>query len=104
MATLYISPTGSGLKDGSSAANAGSLANLNSFIGAAGPGGEVRLLADQGAYQVTSYVGINKGGTDGAPVTIRGVDSAGNSMAAEIAGTRAQDWQPGKSEGVELFR
>lgn len=104
MATLYISPTGSGLKDGSSPANAGSLANLNSFIGAAGPGGEVRLLADQGAYQVASYANISKGGAEGAPVTIRGVDSIGNPMAAEIVGTRPHDWQPGQSEGVELFR
>jgi Ca2+-binding RTX toxin-like protein len=32
------------------------------------------------------------------------VDSEGNPMAAEIAGTRPHDWQPGQSEGVELFR
>src|SRR4051812_28453708 len=104
MATLYISPTGSGLKDGSSAANAGTMANMNTFIGVAGAGGQVLLLADQGAYHPSSPVQISRGGTEGAPVTVRGVDSAGNTMAAEIVGTRAHDWSPGQSEGSELFR
>lgn len=104
MATLYISPTGSGLKDGSSAANAGTLSSLNNFIGAAGAGGQVLLLADQGAYQQNTYLNINHGGTADASVTIRGVDSAGNSMAAEIVGARAENWTPGQAEGTELFR
>src|SRR6185369_252937 len=104
MATLFISPTGSGLKDGSSAANAGTLASLNNFVTAAGAGGQVLLLADQGAYQQNTYVGISHGGTADAPVTIRGVDSAGNSMAAEIVGSRAANWTPGQPEGSELFR
>jgi len=104
MATLYISPTGCGLRDGSSPANAGSLSNLNSFIGAAGAGGQVLLLADQGAYQQNTYVAISRGGIEGSPVTVRGVDSAGNPMAAEIVGSRAEDWSPGKTEGAELFR
>jgi len=104
MATLYISPTGSGLKDGSSAANAGTLSNLNSFITAAGAGGQVLLLADQGAYQQSTYLNINHGGTADGSVTIRGVDSAGNSMAAEIVGSRADNWTPGQAEGSELFR
>jgi serralysin len=69
-----------------------------------GPGGEVLLLADQGAYHPTNEIAITHGGTTGAPVTIRGVDSAGNPMAAEIVGTRAEDWQPGLSTGRELFR
>jgi hypothetical protein len=46
MATLYISPTGAGLRDGSSLANAGTLANLNAFVAAAGAGGQVLLRAD----------------------------------------------------------
>jgi Ca2+-binding RTX toxin-like protein len=104
MATLYISPTGSGLKDGSSAANAGTLANLNTFITTAGGGGQVLLLADQGAYQQNTYLNITHGGTADASVTIRGVDSAGNSMAADIVGARAENWTPGQAEGTELFR
>jgi Ca2+-binding RTX toxin-like protein len=104
MATLYISPTGSGLRDGSSIENAGTLGSLNKFIQAAGPGGEVLLVADQGAYQQNTQLGISSGGAEGAPVTIRGIDSAGNPMAAEIAGSRAADWTAGMSEGNELFR
>ncbi|HEV8391773.1 MAG TPA: hypothetical protein VGQ35_18115, partial [Dongiaceae bacterium] len=104
MALLYISPTGSGKRDGSSAANAGTLSNLPGFIAAAGSGGEVRLLADQGAYHVTQQISIDDGGAAGAPVTIRGSNSSGQPMAATIVGTRASPWTPGLSEGSELFR
>ena len=104
MATLYVSPTGSGLRDGSSIENAGTIASLNKYIAAAGPGGQVLLLADQGAYQQNTQLSITKGGTDGAPVTIRGIDSSGNPMAAEIVGSRPASWTAGMSEGSELFR
>jgi serralysin len=104
MATLYVSPNGSGLRDGSSIENAGTLAGLNQFIQSAGPGGEVLLLADQGAYQQNTQLSISKGGTDGAPVTIRGIDSSGNPMAAEIVGARSPSWTYGMAEGNELFR
>jgi hypothetical protein len=49
MSILYISPTGAGRKDGSSIENAGTFSNLNQFISAAGAGGEVLMLAEQGA-------------------------------------------------------
>lgn len=104
MATLYISPTGSGLQDGSSAENAGTLAKLSQFIGQAGPGGEVLLIADQGTYQQSTQISINKGGTEDAPVTIRGVDSNGDPMSADISGSRAVDWHDGDNAGSELFR
>lgn len=104
MATLYISPTGAGRKDGSSIENAGTLGGLSQFIAAAGPGGEVLLLADQGAYQRSTQVSITAGGTAGAPVTIRGIDSGGHPMDAEIVGARAENWAPGESTGSELFR
>jgi serralysin len=104
MATLFISPTGSGRMDGSSIENAATLSSLNSMIGKAGPGGEVLLIADQGAYSRTTQLSITKGGTEDAPVTIRGIDSAGQPMDAEIAGSRAPNWEPGKAAGSELFR
>ena len=104
MATLYVSPTGSGLRDGSSIQNAGTLANINKYIKSAGPGGEVLLIADKGAYQQNTQLSITGGGTDGAPVTIRGIDSAGNPMAAEFIGNRSASWTYGMSEGNELFR
>jgi Ca2+-binding RTX toxin-like protein len=104
MAIFYISPAGSGTRSGSSPANAGTLKNLPAFIDAAGPGGEVRLLADKGTYKVTQQISIAAGGEAGAPVTIRGVNSSGNPMAASFVGTRPSPWKPGLSDGVELFR
>ncbi|WP_119300553.1 calcium-binding protein [Dongia deserti] len=104
MATIYVSPTGSGLRNGSSIENAATLSSLNKHIQAAGPGGEVLLIADQGAYQQNTQIAITAGGTEGAPVTIRGIDSYGNPMAAEIVGSRSAGWTYGMSEGNELFR
>ncbi|HEY3145728.1 MAG TPA: calcium-binding protein, partial [Dongiaceae bacterium] len=49
-------------------------------------------------------IAISSGGGTGTPVTIRGVDSHGNPMAAEIVGTRAENWAPGLNTGKELFR
>jgi Ca2+-binding RTX toxin-like protein len=104
MAILYISPTGSGTHSGSSAANAGTLSDLQKFIQAAGPGGEVRLLADKGTYYVTNEITLSAGGDAGAPVTIRGVSSSGAAMQANFVGTRASSWKPGLANGEELFR
>ncbi|MXQ13565.1 M10 family metallopeptidase C-terminal domain-containing protein [Microvirga makkahensis] len=104
MTTLYISPTGSGTKDGSNWANSGPISSLSSFIAKAGPNGEVLLRADQGAYQVTGQTTIRTGGEAGAPVTIRGVDATGKPMNAQFVGTRATDWTTGKPEGTEVFR
>ncbi|HEY0623756.1 hypothetical protein [Sphingomonas sp.] len=105
MPTLYISPTGSGSGDGSSAANAATLEDLPQLIAAAGPGGQVLLLADQGAYAApTGALALVSGGTASAPVTIRGVDSAGNAMAATIAGTRLEPFDPAAPSGEEVFR
>ncbi|WHU00963.1 hypothetical protein [Sphingomonas sp. NIBR02145] len=105
MPTLYISPTGSGSGDGSSAANAATLKDLPKLIAAAGPGGQVLMLADQGAYTAPSEaLAIVAGGSASAPVTIRGVDSAGNAMAATIVGTRADPFDPAGADGEEVFR
>lgn len=105
MPTLYISPTGSGAGDGSSAANAATLKDLPQLIAAAGPGGQVLLLADQGNYSaLPGALAIVGGGTASAPVTIRGVDSAGNAMAATIAGTRPEAFDPANPSGEEVFR
>ena len=105
MPTLYISPTGSGSGDGSSAANAATLEDLPQLIAAAGPGGEVLLLADQGAYTAPAgALAIVAGGTASAPVTVRGVDSAGNAMAATITGTRSEPFDPAMPPGEEIFR
>lgn len=102
--TLYISPIGSGTKDGSSWTNAGTISSLSSFIAKAGPNGEILLRADQGAYKVTGQITIRAGGEAGAPIAIRGVDATGKSLNAQFVGTRATDWSTGKPEGTEVFR
>src|SRR5690348_11379197 len=104
MTVFYISPTGSGSHSGSSVTNAATIYDLPRLVATAGPGDEVRLLADRGAYNVTRQITIAAGGAAGAPVTVRGVSSSGVPMKASIMGTRAAGWKPGLNEGVELFR
>jgi Ca2+-binding RTX toxin-like protein len=104
MPSLYISPTGSGDKSGSDIDNAASIGSLNTLIGKVGPGGEVLLLADQGDYNVTNILGITRGGAEGQPVVVRGIDSDGNAMAAHFTGSRPIDWQAGDASGNELFK
>lgn len=105
MTTLYIAPTATGTADGSSPENAGSIADISSFIASAGPGGEIILLADRGAYQLTARPpSIFSGGSEDQPVTIRGADAAGNPMAAEFVGTRSDPWDPAGASGPEGFR
>ena len=104
MTTRYISPTGSGLRDGSSTQNAGTLGDLNAFVSAVGAGGQVLLLADKGTYHQADQITLTSGGSAHASVTIRGIDSSGDSMAAKIAGSRTPHWTPGHDEGNELFR
>jgi Ca2+-binding RTX toxin-like protein len=104
MPSLYISPAGSGDKSGSDINNAASIGSLNTLIGKAGPGGEVLLLADQGDYNVTGILGITRGGAEGQPVIVRGIDSGGNAMAAHFTGSRPVDWQAGDASGNELFK
>lgn len=101
MSAFFISPAGSGSADGSSWANAAKIGSLPSLVAKAGPGGEILLRADQGAYSVTGVIAIKSGGADGAPVTIRGVDGAGRPLAAEIVGAR--DVTSGVT-GPEVFR
>jgi Ca2+-binding RTX toxin-like protein len=104
MSTIYVSPLGSGDASGSSAENAMAFTQLNAAIASAGPAGTVMLLADQGAYNTTTAVQISGGGTDGAPVTIMGVDSFGNPMDAQIYGTRAPVYVPQMTQkGNDVF-
>lgn len=65
----HITVTGAGSRDGTTEANAGTLANLNAFISAVGPGGTVCVHA--GTYATGNSV--TQGGSASAPVTIKGV-------------------------------
>lgn len=105
MTTLYIAPNISGTGDGSSPENAGSLSDIASFIASAGPGGEIIVLADRGAYELgVRPPSIFSGGTVDQPVTIRGADAAGNAMAAQLIGNRTDPYVPGGERGPEGFR
>lgn len=104
MGTRYISPTGAGDKSGSSLENAAPIGTLDAQIVKAGAGGEVLLIADAGTYNVAGTIGVSHGGADGLPVTIRGVDHLGNTMAAQFSGTRPADWHAGDAAGNELFK
>ena len=88
MATVYVSPLGSGDRSGSSAANAKPFSALDGAIKAAGAGGTVMLLADQGNYVPTGLISLTAGGLPGAPVTLKGVDSSGHAMDIQIYGSR----------------
>jgi serralysin len=104
MANVYVSPTGSGDKSGSSAANAMPVASLDAAIVQAGAGGTVLMLADKGTYNLSDPINIQHGGTASAPITIKGVDSAGNESNIQIFGTRAPDWTTGLVVGNEVFK
>jgi hypothetical protein len=88
MATIYVSPLGGGNGSGSSAANAKPFSALDGAIKAAGAGGTVMLLADQGNYIAGGLISLKAGGAAGAPVTLKGVDSSGNAMDIQIHGNR----------------
>ena len=63
MTIVYVSPVGSGSKSGSSVSNALPVTSLDKAIQLAGAGGTVKMLADQGAYTITSGISIAHGGT-----------------------------------------
>src|SRR3546814_8809149 len=105
MPSLYISPAGSGEKSGSDINNAASIGSLNTMIGRAGPGGEVLLLADHGDYNVTGILGITRGGAEGQPVVVSGIDSAGNTTGAHFTGSHPADRSEAHtSESQSLMR
>jgi Ca2+-binding RTX toxin-like protein len=104
LATIYVSPLGGGTGSGSSASNAIAFNSLNQAVKLAGAGGTVLLLADKGAYKTSSTVSLSYGGSDSAPVTLKGVDSSGAAMDIQIFGNRAA-YTPGMSQvGNDVFR
>lgn len=88
---LRISPNGSATGDGATWETAGSLASLPAFVAAAA-GREIWIRADQGPYLIGQYLNsitLSAGGTEAAPVVIRGVTADGKRSVAVINGTRA---------------
>jgi hypothetical protein len=104
-APLRITPTGGGTRDGSSWANAGTLADLPKFVAARPDGGEIWVRGDAGAYKHSSSIAIRSGGTATSPVVIRGVDVNGTPAARpEVVGTRTAPYSPSGADGGNVFR
>lgn len=101
---MYVSPTGSGNFSGSDWANAAPITSMDKMVKAAGPGGNVLLLADAGPYDLTGSITISSGGTAGAPVTIKGVALDGTEKNVVINGSRPTTWDPLNPAGNEIFR
>ena len=99
MPVMYVSPTGSGDKSGSSWANAAAVTSLDKMIGKAGAGGTVVLAADAGTYNVKAPIGIT-----GSNVTITAANRDGSAGEAVFEGSRGHDWSVGKATGNELFK
>ncbi|WP_426750383.1 fibronectin type III domain-containing protein [Myxococcus sp. Y35] len=85
-AVRHITPTGAGSRDGLTAQNAGTMSNLNAFIEAVGPGGQVCI---HGGTYSTGHT-VSRGGTAEAPVTIRGFNGRPLFQSTFDATTRAK--------------
>jgi hypothetical protein len=102
---LLITPTGGGTRDGSSWANAGTLADLPKFIAARSTGGEIWVRGDAGTYKHSGSIAIRSGGTATSPVVIRGVDVNGTPTARpEVVGTRTAPYSPTGTDGGDVFK
>lgn len=96
--TLCITPDGSG--DGSSWESAASLASMPQLMPRLQPGGEVLIASDRGEYILATQLEIFSGGSPGAPIIIRGVDSRSSTpMPAILRGNRSAT-----EVGREAFR
>ena len=104
MTIIYASSAGSGSKSGSSVSNALPVTSLDKAIQLAGTGGTVKMLADQGAYTISSGIPIAHGGSSRAPVKIIGVDSAGHEMNIQVNGARPAGYTAGMEAGNETFK
>lgn len=98
----FIKPTATGAGDGSSWANAASIANLNGQIAlasvASAQGGDVALAADAGTYPETT-IALSAGGPVGGRVNVIGMNQDGSAAYATFQGGRARPWTVAGARG-----
>jgi hypothetical protein len=98
--TLVVTPAGGGTRDGSSWANAGTLADLPKLV-KRGPS-TVWIRADLGSYPTSGPVILTA--RSGAALTIKGVGPDGRAAKPLITGTRTTPYAPSGAAGAEVFR
>lgn len=101
---VRISPTGVGTGTSTSWADAAPLNTLPEILATATPGTQVWLLADAGPYLDPATLLIRHGGSEEAPVVVRGVSRDGDPRRAEIVGARIEPYDPAGTPGLEVFR
>lgn len=99
----WIAPAATGSGDGSAAADAADLSALPRLVSDLPEGGRVRLMADQGAYEVTERLILDAGGIDGSPVVVEGVDGDGRPATAMIQGDRTSPYRADGEPGTDTF-
>lgn len=99
----WIAPRATGAGDASSPADAADIAALPRLVASMPGGGQVRLLADRGPYEVVERLVLDAGGREGAPVVVRGVDGDGRPAAAAIRGDRTTPYRADGEAGTDTF-
>lgn len=99
----WIAPQATGAADGSGPADAADIAALPRLVASMPDGGQVRLLADRGPYEVVERIVLDAGGSQGAPVVVRGVDGDGRPAAAAIRGDRTTPYRADGEAGTDTF-
>lgn len=99
----WVAPAATGSGDGSAATDAADLSALPRLVSDMPQGGRVRLMADQGAYEVTDRLILDAGGTDGSPVVVEGVDGDGQPATAVIQGDRSSPYRADGEPGTDTF-
>lgn len=103
--TRYITPDGTGAKNGIDWSNAAPLSALNTMIdNLKNTGGEILLRADVGPYIRGSSLNLYTGSQSDNPIVVRGVNLDGSYGMAIIEGNRTFPWDESGEGGSELFR
>lgn len=102
---LFVAPHAVGTGDGSGPEAAAPVERVPELLREIGPGGEVRLLTEHGPYRAGAALVLDAGGSDAAPVVIRGADADGGEAApATFVGDRSRPWALDLQTGPTVWR